>query len=105
MADSPRALTAEAFLASVAGAAPPQSSPALRGLWHALRGEWDAAHDAVQPDDPDCAWVHAALHHEEGDLANAGYWYGCAGRSRPARAGREEFEAIVRALLRSRRSP
>ena len=25
-------------------------SAPLRGCWHALRGEWEAAHDAVQGD-------------------------------------------------------
>ena len=87
------------FLASVHAAAPVPRGAALRGAWHALRGEWDAAHDAVQDDSPECAWVHAALHHEEGDLANADYWYRRAGRQRPAAAGRQEYEAMARQLL------
>ena len=45
------------------------------------------------------AVVHAALHHEEGDLANADYWYRRAGRQRPAAAGRQEYEAMARQLL------
>lgn len=73
--------------------------PALRGVWHALRGDWHKAHDAVQPEDADCAWVHAALHHDEGDLPNADYWYRLAGRLRPAAAGRVEYEAIAHQLL------
>ena len=71
----------DAFVASLAHAAPPPlANPALLGLWHALCGEWERAHDAVQPETADCAWVHAVLHREEGDLPNASYWYGEAGR-------------------------
>lgn len=90
----------DAFVASLRDAAPSgDASPALRGVWHALRGDWEAAHDAVQSDDPACAWVHAALHREEGDLANADCWYARAGRRRAAGATRAEFLQIAAALL------
>lgn len=89
------------FSTSLRGEAPPPAaSPALRGVWHALRGEWERAHDAVQPDGADCAWVHAALHREQGDLANANYWYGLAGRPAATGAVRDEYLAIATALLR-----
>lgn len=91
------------FLASLARQAPPAgASPALCGVWHALRGEWDRAHDAVQPDGADCAWVHAALHREEGDVSNASYWYGMAGREAAPGEVRDEYLAIAAELLRDR---
>ncbi|MFM1871079.1 MAG: hypothetical protein RL398_501 [Planctomycetota bacterium] len=75
---------------------------ALVGIRHALRGDWQAAHDAVQDDSAESAWVHAALHHAEGDLANADYWYRLARLRRPAVAGRVEYEAIARELAAPR---
>jgi len=65
----------ETFRASLAGSAPPQGlSPPLAALWHAGRGAWDAAHEIVQDEgDANCAWVHAHLHRQEGDLGNAAY--------------------------------
>lgn len=88
------------FEASLTAASPPPSlSAPLRGVWHALRGEWDAAHDAVQTDTVDCAWVHAALHREEGDLGNAGYWYRAAHRAAARGDHRAEYLAIAAVLL------
>ncbi len=93
-------VTFAAFAASLGAATPPRGlSAAVRGCWHALRGEWAAAHDAVQPDDTACAWVHAALHREEGDHANAGYWYRLARRAPATGAPRDEYLAIAAALL------
>ena len=97
----------DAFEASLADNAPPAGlTPALAGLWHASRGEWDRAHALVQDDDgADAAWVHALLHRIEGDLANAGYWYRRAGK--PAASGdtSEERRAITAALLESSATP
>ena len=94
-------LDLDAFETSLAGAAPPAGlSPALAGLWHAARGEWDRAHALVQDDDgADAAWVHALLHRIEGDLANAGYWYRRAGK--PVAGGdlAAERRAIAAVLL------
>jgi hypothetical protein len=53
----------------------------LLALWHAEKGEWDAAHRIVMTEDSrEAAWVHACLHRQEGDLSNAGYWYRRAGQ-------------------------
>jgi hypothetical protein len=71
----------------------------LLGCWWALRGEWQSAHDEVQGESAAEAWVHAALHREEGDHANAAYWYRRAGRDAPAGASRREYLAIAAALL------
>ena len=90
------------FTASLVDGAPPAGLTApLQALWHAARGEWDAAHAIAQAREGDPAhdWVHAHLHRVEGDLGNAGYWYRRAGR--PVATGDlvAEREAIVAALL------
>ena len=94
-------MTLEEFRHSVSKARPPAGiTPALAGLWWAAKGNWDEAHRIVM-DDPgrDCAWVHAYLHRVEGDLGNARYWYGQAGK--PADSGPlpTEWAAIAGALL------
>ena len=90
----------EAFEESLHGDAPPPGlSPALIGVWHARRGEWEQAHDAVQSSDPACSWVHAVLHREEGDLPNAHYWYGRAGRPEGAGELADEYRAVAATLL------
>ena len=74
---------------------------ALLALWHAARGEWDAAHAIAQQQegDPSHDWVHAHLHRVEGDLGNAGYWYRRAGKPMPKGDLAAERDAIVAALL------
>ncbi|MCC6736592.1 MAG: hypothetical protein IT534_10780 [Bauldia sp.] len=72
----------------------------LLGLWHAGRGHWEAAHDAVRLDESaDAAWVHAHLHRIEGDLDNARYWYGQAGRPYTTEPLETERARIAAALL------
>ncbi len=89
----------EDFEASRSGDAPPLSPPLL-AMWHAGRGEWDAAHRIVQAeDDTDSAWVHAYLHRRQGELGNARYWYRRAGRDEPAESPEQEGRAITLALL------
>jgi hypothetical protein len=74
--------------------------PALVALWHAGRGEWETAHRLVQnEDDTGSAWVHAYLHRQEGDFANAATWYRKAGRSLAQGPLAPEWEAIATALL------
>ncbi|HXK08373.1 MAG TPA: hypothetical protein VMT70_01885 [Vicinamibacteria bacterium] len=54
----------------------------LEAVDRALAGDWGAAHAVVQDiDDPTAAWIHAVVHRMEGDLSNAGYWYGRCGRT------------------------
>jgi sulfiredoxin len=45
-------------------------------------------------DSAEAAWVHAHLHRIEGDLANASYWYGKAGR----KASGDDLEPNATAL-------
>lgn len=75
-------------------------APAVAALWHLRRGEWEAAHACVQDDaGADAAWVHALVHRIEGDLGNARYWYGRAGRSECTDTTDAEWRHIAGALL------
>lgn len=75
-----------------------------RALDLADRGDWHAAHAAVQAlehlDLPLASWLHASLHREEGDHGNARYWYGQAGRP-VSRAPFAEERMEIRAALAS----
>ncbi|HRY26737.1 MAG: hypothetical protein H6852_15815 [Geminicoccaceae bacterium] len=95
-------MTPEQFQKSLADTTPPAGlAGPLEALWHAAKGDWRRAHTIVQKDeaDPTHAWVHAHLHREEGDLANAAYWYRRAGR--PVAEGdiARERKAIAEVLL------
>lgn len=95
-------MTPETFQASLAEADPPAGlTGPLEALWHAAKGDWRRAHAIAQQNEGDRthAWVHAHLHREEGDLANAGYWYRRAGR--PVAEGdiAAERKAIAEVLL------
>ncbi len=78
---------------------PPELSFALQGLWWDAKGDWKKAHESAQQDKGLAgSWVHAYLHRKEGDLSNAGYWYGRAGKA-PARSSLpEEWIEIAQAL-------
>jgi len=79
---------------------PTDLSPALQALWQAGKGDWNASHVITQAaSDKDAAWVHAYLHREEGDLNNAGHWYGRAQQPVSTQLLAEEWEAIAVALL------
>ena len=89
------------FKRSVAEAKPPAGlSPALAALWWAAKDDWQRAHRLVMNESgADCAWVHAYLHRQEGDLDNARYWYRQA-RREPAQGDlAAEWAAIAAALL------
>jgi hypothetical protein len=80
--------------------APPDLVPALAALWWEGKGDWDRAHALVMDESGlDCAWVHAYLHRVEGDLGNARYWYGQAGRATPMGQLRAEWDSIAAVLL------
>jgi hypothetical protein len=63
-------------------------------------GDWDGAHKIVQDDSSAlAAWLHGIVHTLEGDLENARYWYGQAGRGFRGRdAVRDEIAAAQRAI-------
>ena len=95
--------TIEDFRATLTSAEPPAVAAPLVALWHDARGEWDAAHRVAQEvDDKAGAWVHAYLHRKEGDLGNAGYWYGRAGQPVAIDSLDAEWARIVTALLQPR---
>jgi hypothetical protein len=94
-------MTPDELQRSVAEATPPAGlSPALAALWWAAKDDWQRAHRLVMDEsDTDCAWVHAYLHRQEGDLDNARYWYRQA-RREPAQGDlAAEWAAIAAALL------
>jgi hypothetical protein len=92
----------ESYRASLAGAAPPAGlSLAAQALWWEAKGDWHLAHQcAQQQPDAEGAWVHAYVHRVEGDLRNAAGWYVRSGREMSSAPLKEEWEAIVRALVR-----
>jgi len=97
-------MTLDEFERRASRAAPPADlSPALTALWQDARGDWDAAHRAVQSDPgAQAAWVHAYLHRKEGDASNAGYWYRRAARPVADGGLEHEWRAIAAALLDER---
>ncbi|MEO6277574.1 hypothetical protein [Roseateles sp.] len=64
-------------------------------------GHWTKAHDAVQlHDSPEAAWLHALVHVQEGDLEDAEYWYGKAGRAFRGRLSLDEELNLLERDLR-----
>ena len=63
-----------------------------RAVTFLARGDWRAAHAIVQRDEesPLACWAHGIVHILEGDLPNARYWYGMAGRAFPTRASADD---------------
>ena len=88
-------------------APPPDLDAALAALWWAAKGDWQQAHAGVQLHEghPACDWVHAHLHRQEGDLANARYWYRRAGQSTPSLSLTDEWDQVASALLARPTSP
>jgi hypothetical protein len=69
-----------------------------QALVHMRSGRWNEAHQIAQNDESTlAAWLHGILHIQEGDLKNAEYWYGKAGRNFRSRGTLDEelerFEA------------
>ncbi|MBV8503946.1 MAG: hypothetical protein JO006_19775 [Paucibacter sp.] len=71
-------------------------SPLLQIIALVRDGQWTEAHNQVQLYDSEAAaWLHALLHVQEGDLEDAEYWYGKAGRDFRNRAPfSEELDAL-----------
>jgi hypothetical protein len=94
-------MTLAEFKRSVSKAKPPPGlAPALAALWWEAKGDWERAHALVMDERAkDCAWIHAYLHRVEGDLGNARYWYGQAGKAPPTGRLRAERDSIAGALL------
>jgi hypothetical protein len=75
-------------------------SQLLMALWWDAKGDWSRAHEIAQEiESKDAAWVHAYLHRKEGNVENAGYWYGQARKPHCETAVEVEWIQIVRHLL------
>src|ERR1700757_1482468 len=95
----------EEFHRSLTGDRPPEGlTLSLAALWWDAKGDWTKAHESAQQDEgPAGAWGHAYLHRKEGDVSNAGYWYGRAGKPKGRIPFDEEWAEIVNALLSENR--
>lgn len=91
----------ELFQQSLKEATPPTGvSVYLQALWYDGKGDWTKAHSLADSlHDSTACWVHAYLHHKEGDIWNAGYWYRKAGKKRPVISLQQEWNSIVKSLL------
>ena len=101
-------MTVDEFRQSLSEAAPPEGADlALQALWWAGKADWERAHRCAQQreGDPRCDLVHAYLHRQEGDAANARYWYRRAGRPFPEVSLEAEWQEIAARLLSPRTAP
>ena len=61
----------------------------------AKQGNWDKAHQQIQPySDPVACLIHGYLHRVEGDLGNAQYWYTRANKNMPDNTLQEEWDRL-----------
>jgi hypothetical protein len=95
-------MTLQEFRESLRLGEPPLGiSAALAGLWWDAKGDWKRGHESAGEDEgPAGAWVHAYLHRKEGDLSNAEYWYGRAGKKPATGALADEWDQIAGELLK-----
>ncbi|MGE5113221.1 MAG: hypothetical protein ACM3JB_20345 [Acidobacteriaceae bacterium] len=98
-------MTLEEFRKSLSSERPPEAlTLSLTALCWDAKGDWTRAHESAQQDEgPAGAWVHAYLHRKEGELSNAGYWYGRAGKPQARIPPEEEWAQIVSALVNENR--
>jgi len=71
----------------------------FKALDLAKDGNWDAAHELVQPhSDRMSCLIHGYLHRVEGDLGNARYWYRRADEEMPDNTLEEELSRLYEAV-------
>lgn len=89
------------FIGSLDLLEPPEElNNLLQALWFDAKGDWDSAHELAQAIyTPQGAWVHAYLHRKEGDMDNAKYWYGKAGKKIPDFSLQDEWHKILEDFL------
>ena len=70
---------------------------------HLRKGDWQKVHAIVQADPSELGcWAHGIVHMQEGDVANARYWYRRAHRSYPKDADTPaEIAALALAVKES----
>lgn len=95
-------MTLQEFKSTLAYPKPPEGvSALLRAMWYEAKNDWEAAHNIAQEImSEDGSWIHAYLHRKEGDNGNAAYWYRKARRPVPETGLDQEWEEIVKELLR-----
>ena len=72
----------------------------MQTLWWDAKGDWNRAHECAQQDEGKTgSAVHAYLHRKEGDMRNAGGWYGRAGREPATVSLEEEWTALAEEML------
>lgn len=72
----------------------------VQALWYDALGDWDKAHVLAQDESSkNGAWVHAYLHRKEGDIGNASYWYGKAGKPMPEKSLKQEWEELMQYFI------
>jgi hypothetical protein len=96
-------MTSQEFRSSLKNDEPPSDLPPLpQALWWDAKGNWVRAHEIAQEiQSEDAAWVHAYLHHKEGDTSNAQYWYSQAGKPFCSLETEAEWLEIVDYLLKA----
>jgi hypothetical protein len=94
-------MTLQEFRDSLSREEPPRNlNAALTALWWDAKDNWKQAHEvAAQDEGPAAAWVHAYLHHKEGDAANARYWYKRADKTPATATLEQEWQEIAESLL------
>ncbi len=100
----PKMMNIQDFKSSLRADTPPASFTKLQqALWYANKGMWNKAHSLVQSImSPDAAWLHALLHREEGDKANASFWYTIAARQFPTISIQDELNELNQKLILSK---
>jgi len=102
-------MTFTEFKSSLSQNLPPENiNDLLVALWYDAKvdpskagASWEKAHKIVQNiRGKDAVWVHAYLHRKEGDSGNASYWYSREGKQFSNKTLDEEWEEIVKELLK-----
>ena len=80
---------------------PPKSLSDIElALWHAMKNNWNRAHNIVQDINTETAsWIHAYLHRFEGDLSNANYWYNRANKNGSTDSLESELNKIIKSVF------
>ena len=90
-------MSIEEFKSSLSSDTPPAVSDYLKALWYDAKGDWERSHNIIQDIETKTgSWIHAYLHRKEGDIWNADYWYGKAGKQRPYFSLEKEWEEICK---------
>jgi hypothetical protein len=79
------------------------TSTFIEAVDRALAGDWEAAHEIAQAHEGEATadFIHGVAHWMEGDLSNAGYWFGQAGRKMSEYRTAEEALRAIQAELRA----